>query len=500
LPNLSLFDDVRLGAQSLASSTADLATPSLRIGVTGLSRAGKTVFLTSLVHALLHGGHLPALQASRSGRLIGASLTQQPDDDVARFALEEHVHDLMHNRSWPNSTRQISQLRLTVRFEPASTLARAFGRTSLHLDLVDYPGEWLLDLPLLDQDYEAFSRQALKRARDPERKALAQPFLDAVRRADGTAPLDEPTAADLADLYTHYLRACKESETALSMLPPGRFLMPGELEGSPALTFVPLDKPIDGKSGRARLYHAMAHRYEAYKRVVVKPFFINHFARLDRQIVLVDTLAAINAGPNALQDLRDALTAILSCFKAGENSILSRFSARVSTGSCSLRPRPIISTTANTTVWKRCSIIWSTMRARERCFPGLKWKPWPSPRSAPHAKPVPRQAVTPSVRWPVCRCKGKPSMDRPSMANAKWRSFPVICPIESRQADGAHGQNLSAALRALSARPSSTRGPMPSQACRISVWTGCCSFFLATSSPDQRPQGYHGPYPQSPGA
>jgi predicted YcjX-like family ATPase len=41
----------------------------------------------------------------------------------------------------------------------------------------------------------------------------------------------------------------------------------------------------------------MAHRYEAYKRVVVKPFFINHFARLDRQIVLVDTLAAINAGP-----------------------------------------------------------------------------------------------------------------------------------------------------------------------------------------------------------
>ena len=25
------------------------------------------------------------------------------------------------------------------------------------------------------------------------------------------------------------------------MLPPGRFLMPGDLEGSPALTFAPLD-------------------------------------------------------------------------------------------------------------------------------------------------------------------------------------------------------------------------------------------------------------------
>jgi predicted YcjX-like family ATPase len=139
------------------------------------------------------------------------------------FALEEHVHDLLHNRTWPSSTRQISELRLTLRFEPTSTLARALGRTSLHLDLVDYPGEWLLDLPLLDQDYETFSKEALSRARDPERKALAQPFLDAMRQADAAGPLDEPTASRLADLYTQYLRACKESETALSMLPPGRF-------------------------------------------------------------------------------------------------------------------------------------------------------------------------------------------------------------------------------------------------------------------------------------
>ena len=314
---------MRLGARSLASSAADLVTPSLRIGVTGLSRAGKTVFLTSLVHALLHGGHLPALRASRSGRLIGASLAQQPDDDVARFAIEDHVHDLIHNRTWPLSTRHISQLRLTLRFEPKSTIARTLGRTSLHLDMVDYPGEWLLDLPLLDMDYDSFSKDALSKARAPERKALAQPFLDATRAADTTAPLDDPTANKLAERYTQYLRACKESEASLSMLPPGRFLMPGELEGSPALTFVPLDMPIDGKPDKGSLYAAMEHRYEAYKRVVVKPFFINHFARLDRQVVLVDALAAINAGPAALQDLRDALAAILSCFKAGQNSVLS---------------------------------------------------------------------------------------------------------------------------------------------------------------------------------
>lgn len=323
MPDLTLLDDMRLGARNLAGSATDLVTPSLRIGVTGLSRAGKTVFLTSLIHALLHGGHLPAFQASRSGRLIGANLSQQPDDHVARFAIEDHVHDLMHNRKWPSSTRHIAELRLTLRFEPTSSIARALGRTSLHLDMVDYPGEWLLDLPLLDQDYATFSKNALDKARASERKALAQPFLDAIKFEKTHATLNERRAGELAALYTTYLRACREGETALSMLPPGRFLMPGDLEGSPALTFVPLDPPAGGKADKNSLYGAMEHRFEAYKRVVVKPFFIDHFARLDRQIVLVDTLAAINAGPAALQDLRDALTAILSCFKAGQNSILS---------------------------------------------------------------------------------------------------------------------------------------------------------------------------------
>ncbi len=41
----------------------------------------------------------------------------------------------------------------------------------------------------------------------------------------------------------------------------------------------------------------MERRYEAYKSIVVKPFFSEHFARLDRQIVLIDALQAVNRGP-----------------------------------------------------------------------------------------------------------------------------------------------------------------------------------------------------------
>ena len=110
----------------------------------------------------------------------------------------------------------------------------------------------------------------------------------------------------------------------MSLLPPGRFLMPGNLAGSPALTFAPLDVPADGTAPDGSLWAMMRRRYEAYKDVVVRPFFRDHFARLDRQIVLVDALAAFNAGPEALHDLEAALAGILDCFRIGRSTILSQ--------------------------------------------------------------------------------------------------------------------------------------------------------------------------------
>jgi hypothetical protein len=67
----------------------------------------------------------------------------------------------------------------------------------------------------------------------------------------------------------------------------------------------------------------MRRRYQSYKDVVVRPFFRDHFARLDRQVVLVDALAAFNSGPNALFDLEAALAGILDCFHIGRGTFLN---------------------------------------------------------------------------------------------------------------------------------------------------------------------------------
>ncbi|MFZ0569625.1 MAG: YcjX family protein, partial [Rhodomicrobium sp.] len=213
-------------------------------------------------------------------------------------------------------------------YEPATAMRRALGTGTMHLDIVDYPGEWLLDVPLLDLSYEAWSRQAVALAREAPRANAARDWLGFLAATDALCTRDEQTAQKGAELFTQYLRKCREEELSLSSLPPGRFLMPGDLAGSPAFTFFPLDIPDGVAAPGESLWAMMARRYKSYKTHVVQPFFRDHFARLDRQIVLADVLTAINAGPDAVADLERALTEILRCFRQGQNGWLSMLGGR----------------------------------------------------------------------------------------------------------------------------------------------------------------------------
>jgi uncharacterized protein len=318
------FDDILGLARSAGAKAEGWIVPPVRLGVTGLSRAGKTVFITALVHNLVAGGRLPFLAAAAQGRLLRAFLEPQPDDDVPRFAYEDHLATLIGSPpDWPQSTRRVSQLRLTLEYEPLGLLRRQLGTATLHVDIIDYPGEWLLDLPLLRQSYEEWSGAALAMSRAPERRGFASEWHALLATTDPDAPAGETTAMLGAELFIGYLRRCRAAPQLLSTLTPGRMLMPGDLEGSPALTFMPLEVAPGARGPAGSLHAMMARRFEAYKSHVIKPFFRDHFARLDRQIVLVDVLSALNAGAPAIADLEAALTAILQAFRPGANSWLS---------------------------------------------------------------------------------------------------------------------------------------------------------------------------------
>ena len=322
-PPTTIVDELGIALSNLADSATSGLTPTLRLGVTGLSRAGKTIFITALVHNLLTGGRLPGFVAMAEGRFIGARLAEYPDATIPRFAYEQHLEALTAREPhWPDGTRRISQLRLVLKFQSKHWLAGLRGPSTVNLDIVDYPGEWLLDLPLLGLNFAQWSAEALERARRPGSGQEAGPFLAELASIDPQKPANDVDAERLAAAFTDYLRRSRE-HGALSTLPPGRFLMPGDLEGSPALTFAPLPAPAQ-KPRHDSLYGMLEKRYEAYKDRIVRPFFRDHFARLDRQIVLVDTLRALNAGPAAVADLETALTAVLACFRQGETNPLLR--------------------------------------------------------------------------------------------------------------------------------------------------------------------------------
>ncbi len=305
-------------------AAAQVLTPSIRLGVTGLARSGKTVFITSLVHNLLMGNALPFFEPLARQRILRVYLQPQPDDTVPRFDYEGNLEKLTGDaREWPESTRQISELRLTFEYEPTGALRRALGTRTIHLDIVDYPGEWLLDLPLLDMDYEAWSAQAVALSKEMPRATASGEWLGFLGSVNPLAAQDETLARKGAALFTSYLQKCRDEKLSLSSLPPGRFLMPGDLAESPAMTFFPLHLPHGAIAPRDSQWALMARRYEAYKARVIQPFFRDHFSRLDRQIVLADVLSAINAGSDAVADLERALTEILRCFRQGHNGWLS---------------------------------------------------------------------------------------------------------------------------------------------------------------------------------
>ncbi|WP_338137253.1 YcjX family protein [Rhodovulum sulfidophilum] len=319
-----LADGMTRGVEGIAASVSEtFMEPVLRLGVTGLSRAGKTVFITSLVANLLDRGRMPQLRAAASGAIVSAYLRPQPDNTVPRFDYEAHLVAMTGSEPrWPDSTRAVSELRLSLKVRPGglgSIFGAVTGPRTIHVDIVDYPGEWLLDLALMDKDYAEWAAETLGRL---DRRPGSEGFVAALAGIDPGAPFDEATAQLLAAHFTEALNIAREA--GFSDCTPGRFLLPGEMAGSPVLTFAPLPVP-GGSTPRGSLWREMERRYEAYKREVVKPFFRDHFSRIDRQVVLVDALGAIHAGPRAVEDLRRAMTEILGAFRPGRNAWLTRF-------------------------------------------------------------------------------------------------------------------------------------------------------------------------------
>jgi len=258
----------------------------LRIGVTGLARSGKTAFLTSLAANLLAQGSgvsavLPALTARLGARSFRASLAPAGASAVPRFDVSGHLAALAADPPrWPARTGAIALLALELEIGRAG-LAASLPPRRLRLELLDYPGEWLLDLVLLRQDFAGWSAATLRRLEMAEAAQYAREFLSFAHGLPARAAADEALAATGHRLYRAALRRLRD-EVGLSFLQPGRFLMPAPGPEPPWIGFFPLP---GGSGGLAAL---LASRFEAYRDAVGRDLLSPSFGQVDRLVVLSD--------------------------------------------------------------------------------------------------------------------------------------------------------------------------------------------------------------------
>src|SRR5690348_13300533 len=194
-----IIEEARQSARALLDFGEGFFNPTVRLGVTGLSRSGKTVFITALIHGLTRGGRFPVFEPFATGRIARARLEPQPDDAVPRFDYENHLRSLVTERRWPNSTVDISELRLVIEYQRQNGADR-----TLTLDIVDYPGEWLLDLPLLNKTYEQWSAESLALSREGPRARLAAGWHEYLETLSAEGRADEQAALTSARLFTEY--------------------------------------------------------------------------------------------------------------------------------------------------------------------------------------------------------------------------------------------------------------------------------------------------------
>ncbi len=310
----------------------------VRLAVTGLSRAGKTAFITSLINQLLHSAtnpKLPLFQPIREGRILGTRRVPQYNLHIPAFDYDLGMQAIRSQPPyWPIPTKDVSEIRLEIRYRPAAGPMKLLQDTAtLYLDIVDYPGEWLLDLPLLDMTFEEWSRKQMTLLHGMRQKLSAE-WLTYLDQFDPLAELNEKEIAVTAGKYTEYLKMCKES-SGLHWVQPGRFVLPGEYAGAPVLHFFPFFNPKYSEEKLATAssnsnYAMLKKRYDYYCQHIVKHFYQEHFSKFDRQIILVDALQPLNVGPESFNDMRLALEQLMHSFRYGKTGIVKRlFSPRI---------------------------------------------------------------------------------------------------------------------------------------------------------------------------
>jgi predicted YcjX-like family ATPase len=325
--------------KGVSQKMSELSDQRFCIGITGLSQSGKSTFITSLINQLLQHetSSLPGFTPVLNGRLLNVKMHPLEDVSLPSFPYDDAYKGLTNPEpQWPKSTEDISGCLLELRLAKKPSKLNPFGREqfSLFLEIRDYPGEWLLDLPLRDMSYSRWCAQCNAQYNQHPRTELLGDILTDLQQLDPLAEVDEETLNVLNTRFVQFLNDCKKN--GLSLIQPGRFLIPGSVKDTDVLRFIPLLKSGSYSEGQLATassnsyFKVCERRYQQYIKELVEPFYKTFFRRINRQLILVDVVSALNAGPAYLDDMRQAMTNITDSFAYGsQNRLLQLFRPKI---------------------------------------------------------------------------------------------------------------------------------------------------------------------------
>lgn len=299
----------------------------INIGITGFSRSGKTTLITSLIYQLLnhHNAALSAFQPIIQGRLLGArwgALSQQH----RLFPYQSGIAALSSpSPRWPEPTEEETAGLIELRLKPQNRLL-AIGQkpfSSLQVAIHDYPGEWLIDIPMAGMSFAQWSRQWQQLLKAAPRKPLAQAFLAQAGAIDPASPWSEAEMTHLCHCYRQLMQDCRH-QAGLTLLQPGMLCF-GQPDTTTPFFFPLMTIAADSPALAENSWQAeLERRYRQYTQTMIQPFIRRCLKNIDKQLLLADVIDSLAQGPAALADLQQALTQILPIFSYGKNNWLSR--------------------------------------------------------------------------------------------------------------------------------------------------------------------------------
>ena len=301
------------------------------IGVIGIGGSGKTVFLMSLIdHIMNHEPDrfklTPQKRNAVSSRVIRAKVSQveisqpkenSPIDSDNRFPYEQYRKRLVDQNGWPQKTRDWAQSSLSFR--------RSDWRSTIDLNLFDFPGERFADSSMLDCAYAEWSDRTLEHLRIEEPKNAAD-FLHLQVATGQTAP-DEKALID-----TYRLALAKMVNAFRPFITPSSFLLsdkgyqPKHNQADEEMLntcfcgqsvdkqFVPLGSELRAKN--PDLVKKFTAHYGEYRKNVLGKVF-NRLRQCNGLIVLVDIPEIICSGVNRLNDCEQIIGQVLKAANPG---------------------------------------------------------------------------------------------------------------------------------------------------------------------------------------